>query len=62
MILRKAGPSDVDQLVALMAEFYAEAPYPLNHRRAAEAFAALLSDDRNGHAWLIRADSKDVGT
>lgn len=61
MILRKAGPSDVDQLVALMAEFYAEAPYPLNHQRAAEAFAALVSDDRNGHAWLIRADSKDVG-
>jgi GNAT superfamily N-acetyltransferase len=44
-----------------MAEFYAEASYPLNHRRAAEAFATLLADDRLGHVWLIQADSQDVG-
>jgi GNAT superfamily N-acetyltransferase len=59
--MRKASPDDVQRLVALMAEFYAEAPYPLNHRRAAEAFAALLADDRLGHVWLIQADSQDVG-
>jgi len=44
-----------------MVEFYAEAAYPLNHRRAAEAFASLLADDRLGHVWFIQADSKDVG-
>src|SRR5207248_1432076 len=28
---------------------------------AADGFAALLSDDRLGHVWLIQADSQDVG-
>ena len=44
-----------------MAEFYAEGGYPLNHRRATEAFTALLADERLGHVWLIQADSQDVG-
>ena len=60
-IMRKALPRDVERLVALMAEFYSEAAYPLKHRRAAEAFAALLADERLGHVWLIQADSQDVG-
>ena len=59
--MRKASPEDVHQLVVLMAEFYAEAAYPLNHRRAAEAFAALLADERLGQVWFIQADSQDVG-
>jgi len=60
-LLRKASLDDVPQLVALMAEFYAEGGYPLNYRRAAEGFAALLADERLGHVWFIQADSKDVG-
>ena len=60
-ILRKASPEDVQQLVALMAEFYAEGGYPLNQRRAAEAFAALLADERLGQVWFIQADSQDAG-
>jgi len=44
-----------------MEEFYAEGGYPLNHRRATEAFAGLLADERLGHVWLIQADSQDVG-
>ena len=44
-----------------MAECYAEAAYPLNRRRAAEGFAALLADERLGHVWFIQADSQDVG-
>jgi len=59
--MRTASPADIPQLVALMAEFYAEADYPLNRVRAAEAFAALLADDRLGHVWLIEKDSKAVG-
>ena len=59
--MRKASPDDVQQLVALMAEFYAEAAYPLNRRRAAEAFAALLADERLGHIWLVVKDSQAVG-
>ena len=59
--MRKASLNDVDQLVAMMTEFYAESSYPVNQRRAAETFAAVLSDDRLGNAWLIQADSHDVG-
>ncbi len=59
--MRKASTDDVQRLVALMAEFYAEAGYPVNHRRASEAFTALLADDRLGYAWFIQADSQDVG-
>ena len=44
-----------------LAEFYAEADYPLNRVRAAEAFAALLADERLGQVWLIEKDSEAVG-
>jgi GNAT superfamily N-acetyltransferase len=59
--MRKAWPDDVEQLVALMAEFYAEGGYPLNDRRAAEAFTTLLADERLGQVWFIQADSQTVG-
>jgi GNAT superfamily N-acetyltransferase len=59
--MRKALPEDVPRLVELMAEFYAEGSYPLNHQRAAEAFTALLANEHLGHVWFIRADSRDVG-
>jgi ribosomal protein S18 acetylase RimI-like enzyme len=52
---------DVDRLVDLMAEFYGESRYPLNRRRAAEAFATLLTDEQLGKVWLIQTQSKDVG-
>jgi GNAT superfamily N-acetyltransferase len=45
----------------MMTEFYAESSYTLNPRRACEAFAGLLADDRLGHAWFIQAGSEDVG-
>jgi GNAT superfamily N-acetyltransferase len=59
--MRKASRDDVPRLVALMAEFYAEGAYPLNHGRAADAFAALLADERLGHVWLIQSGLEDVG-
>jgi GNAT superfamily N-acetyltransferase len=59
--MRKASPDDVDVLVELMVEFYAEDAHPLNRRSAVEAFTALLADDRLGHAWLIEANGQDVG-
>jgi len=59
--MRKASPADVEQLVAMMAEFYSESPYTLNLRRATEAFTLLLADERLGHVWFIQVNSKDVG-
>src|SRR5262245_4391616 len=59
--MRKASPDDVQQLVAMMEEFYAEGGYPLNHRRATDAFTALIADERLGYVFFIQADGRDVG-
>jgi GNAT superfamily N-acetyltransferase len=59
--MRKASSDDVQQLVTMMDEFYAEGGYPLNHQRATEAFATLLADDRLGSVWFIQADGQNVG-
>jgi GNAT superfamily N-acetyltransferase len=52
---------DVPELVALMAEFYSESPFTLNHGRALKAFASLLADERLGRVWFIEAGSQVVG-
>jgi ribosomal protein S18 acetylase RimI-like enzyme len=44
-----------------MDEFYAEAAYPLNRKRAAEAFGQLLGDERLGYVWFIQANSREIG-
>jgi len=59
--MRRANHNDVPLLVSLMAEFYAEADYPLNHEAAASAFAALIADQRLGHIWVIQEQNLDVG-
>ena len=61
LAMRKASPDDIQQLVMMMTEFYAESPYTLNQQRATEAFTALLADDRLGHVWFIQSDSQDIG-
>jgi len=59
--MRRASANDVQQVVGMMEEFYAEGGYPLNHRRATDAFTALLADDRLGWVFFIEADAQDVG-
>ena len=59
--LRKASSADLERLVELMAEFYAESGYPLNRTLAADAFAALNGDERLGYAWLIQPGESDPG-
>ena len=59
--MRTASLKDIPRLVALMAEFYAEGGFQLNHARATEAFAALVADKQLGQVWFIQADSQDVG-
>ena len=65
LTMKRATPANAEQLVAMMEEFYAEGGYPLNHRRAAEAFATLLADDRLGYVFFIHAGTdagiEDVG-
>jgi len=45
----------------MMTEFYSDSPYTLNPRRAIDAFAALLKDERRGYVWFIQSDGRDVG-
>jgi GNAT superfamily N-acetyltransferase len=59
--MRKASSNDVQQLVTMMDEFYAEGGYPLNRRRATEAFTALLANERLGFVLFIQAGAQDVG-
>jgi GNAT superfamily N-acetyltransferase len=44
-----------------MAEFYAEAGYPLRRDAAAGAFARLLDDPRLGRVWLVEGEEGPVG-
>ncbi len=51
--MRPAEAGDLQTLLDLMADFYAEAGYSLGRPHAAEAFAALLADPRLARIWLI---------
>jgi GNAT superfamily N-acetyltransferase len=59
--LREAAPADADLLVEMMAEFYAEASYPLNRRRARAAFDELLRNPALGRIWILREHDVDAG-
>lgn len=61
MSVRPATPDDVPTLVALMAEFYGEAGYPLPAEAATRTFAALLADPRLGGAWIMEAGGEAAG-
>jgi GNAT superfamily N-acetyltransferase len=59
--LREAGIADSAVLVEMMAEFYAEASYPLNRRRAHAAFDELLQNPAYGRVWILHESGRDVG-
>ena len=59
--IRLATDADVPALVALMAEFYAEAHFPLPAESAARAFAALLTAPPLGAVWLAELEGRAVG-
>jgi ribosomal protein S18 acetylase RimI-like enzyme len=59
--MRPASSSDLDDLVTLMAEFYAESGYPLNRQRAAEAFRPLLAPGPLGRVWLLDVEGQLAG-
>ena len=59
--MRPAAIGDVETLVGLMADFYAESGYVLDRPRAAEAFTALLAGPRLGRVWLIEQGGTAAG-
>jgi ribosomal protein S18 acetylase RimI-like enzyme len=59
--VRRASFDDIDDLVALMREFYAESDYPLDVTWARQAFEQLLSDPSRGCVWLLTFENEIVG-
>lgn len=53
--------SDVDELVELMHEFYAETDHPLDRDWASQAFTELIGDPSRGSVWLLGLDNISVG-
>jgi ribosomal protein S18 acetylase RimI-like enzyme len=56
-----ATTDDIDVLVALMHEFYAEADFVLDRYWAAASFERLLSEPELGGVWLARYGGKPAG-
>jgi ribosomal protein S18 acetylase RimI-like enzyme len=51
--IRRAGPSDLDDLVALHRAFCDIDSHPFDAVRAMAAFAPLLDDDTHGVVWIV---------
>ena len=60
-VIRLATLTDVDALVRLMQQFYAEANFTLSEHAASRAFEALLDDSRLGQVWMIEFDGHPAG-
>jgi GNAT superfamily N-acetyltransferase len=60
-VIRAATRADVDSLVGLMSEFYAEAGFALPLVPASQAFSTLLDTPALGGAWLAEVDGRAVG-
>lgn len=59
--IRQATAADISVLVDLMADFYAEASFALDHEWAARSFTALLADPARNAAWIAWLGGKPVG-
>jgi GNAT superfamily N-acetyltransferase len=60
-LIRLATLTDVDALVGLMRQFYAESNFSLSEQSASRAFEALLDDSRLGQVWMIEYDGHPAG-
>jgi len=60
-VVRRATRSDVGTLVDLMREFYAEANYSLDGKRAETSFLRLLENSELGCVWLAECHGVAAG-
>lgn len=60
-VVRLATLTDIDSLVRLMQQFYAESNLSISEHAASRAFEALLDDSRLGQAWMIEYDGHEAG-
>lgn len=61
LIIRPATDADIDSLVALMVDFYAEASFTLSAAPPTRAFEAFLATPSLGAVWLAEEDGLPVG-
>jgi GNAT superfamily N-acetyltransferase len=59
--VRLATLTDVETLVRLMKQFYAEESFSLSEHSAERAFESLLDDSRLGQVWMIEEDGHAAG-
>ena len=59
--VRLATLTDLDVLVRLMQQFYAEANFTLSTHAALRAFEILLDDSRLGQVWMLEEDGHPAG-
>ena len=58
---RAATLQDLETLIELMGEFYAESAVPFDAADARQAFVRLIEDSRLGSAWLLAIDQDVAG-
>lgn len=58
---RPAAAEDLDLLVTMMAEFYAESGYAADPVQSRAAFTTLLRDERLGRVWIGQLNGSDAG-
>jgi ribosomal protein S18 acetylase RimI-like enzyme len=58
--IRRAGPGEVERLVALVRRFHGESGHDVGPAQA-DAVAALYGDPALGAAWILRAEGHDAG-
>jgi ribosomal protein S18 acetylase RimI-like enzyme len=56
-----ATSADIEELVNLMTEFYAEFGYELNDKLSRQAFSDLIENCELGEVWLLRHNNQTVG-
>src|SRR5215831_5879866 len=59
--IARAGVGDVDALLALMHDFYAESGFALDRAVHEAAFIQLLSNPALGAVWIARHDGVPAG-
>jgi diamine N-acetyltransferase len=58
---RPATDADLDAILAMMRQYYAEDGYPFVESDARQAALALSREDRFGRLWVARVDGRAVG-
>jgi GNAT superfamily N-acetyltransferase len=59
-VIRRAGPTDLDVLLRMVAEFYAVDGHPHDEEVVRRALVPLLEDDTFGVVWLIGAEGSGL--